>query len=141
MSSETTKDEISKLVAEEPDGGKRAHLLIMLKMLDRLDAVTTAMSEIKDDVVDHKTRFDEHREEFLKHALDEQALLNKGRGAWWVVVGVLIIAQSVVTWQFNRFLDAFDKVIERVSQHEVYIESHKMHHQMDHQMEERGKAK
>lgn len=137
MSSETTKEEISRLVAEEPDGGKRAHLLIMLKMLDRLDAVTTAMSEIKDDMVDHKTRFDEHREEFLEHAKDEQALLNKGRGVWWAVGGVLIIAQSVVTWQFNRFLDAFDKAVERVSQHEVYIETHKMHHQM----EERGKAK
>lgn len=111
-----TKEEISDLVGQEQDPGKRAHLMIMLRLLGSLESVTISAGQIERDLRSHKIEFGDHRKEFNDHVKDEESILNRGKGMWWSSLVFIALIQGIVLWQFNRFVDAFDRTLERVEE-------------------------
>jgi hypothetical protein len=101
-------DEIEKLLEQADTPRDRAFLLIMYKIADKLTDLDGAFHN-------HRKEYAAHREQdkvdrtlfnhkFDAHVTEEQALLNKGLGAWMVVTGVLIIVLGVGGWYVVRHI-------------------------------------
>jgi hypothetical protein len=80
--------EIEKLIGEEEDAKVRLQLMILNRINLALIANTNVTNSIRHDL-------DQHLEIFAERSKQQDALLNKGRGAWWVVMGALTFAQVV----------------------------------------------
>ena len=78
--------EIERLIAAEADPQARIHLMI----LNRINLSIVANTVVTKHVV---MRLDEHITKFNTHAKEQDELVNKGKGAGWVLGGILAIAQ------------------------------------------------
>lgn len=81
--------EIERLIGEEEDAKIRLQLMILNKINLALIANTNVTNSIRHDL-------DQHLEIFAEQTRQQDALLNKGRGAWWWISGSLVLAQVVV---------------------------------------------
>lgn len=100
--------ELDAMVAAENDPSKRATLMVLNAINRSLNQNTLVTHTVKDQLTDLKTEFQDHVLGFARHAKDEEALLNKGRGAWMALAWFLGVVQIAVgfainyTWETQR---------------------------------------
>lgn len=107
--SDKLQADIDLSIAAENDPRQRALLIILQSINRSLIANTRATQDTATGLALHSENFNKHLSNFEKHALNEEAIMNKGKGAWWVLTIVLTIAQSFViyAWRDSKFeLDA-----------------------------------
>jgi hypothetical protein len=80
--------EIERLITEEEDPKARLTLMVLNKINLALVANTNVTNSIRNDL-------DEHLKVFAVRAKEQDELINKGRGAWWVISGGLVLAQVI----------------------------------------------
>lgn len=80
--------DIESMIAAEEDPKARLQLMILNKINLALIANTNVTNLIRHDL-------DHHLEIFATRTKEQDALLNKGRGAWWIVSSGLVLAQVV----------------------------------------------
>jgi hypothetical protein len=85
--------DIEQMIIEEPDPKQRAFLVVLNSINQSLQANTVLTQTVSSKLEKHLTNFEEH-------AREEEALMNKGRGAWKVAAWVIGIAQviGVAVW-------------------------------------------
>ncbi len=107
--SDKLQTDIDLSIAAENDPRQRALLIILQSINRSLIANTRATQETAAELQKHGENFKSHLSNFEKHAVNEEAIMNKGKGAWWVLTIALTIAQSFViyAWRDSKFeLDA-----------------------------------
>ena len=89
--------DISQMIAAENDPKQRASLIVLHAISLSLEANTTTVRDIS-------TKLERHLETFATHTTTEQGLMNQGRGAMKIMIGVLALAQAiaVVMWNDGR---------------------------------------
>ena len=92
-----TTQEIETLIMKEGDPKQRAFLIVLNNINKSLLANTHTVRDVS-------AKLEEHLDNFAKHAEAEEALMNKGKGAWVVVAWVLGIVQLIGLgiWQSAR---------------------------------------
>lgn len=80
--------DIEQMILEESDKKQRAFLIVLHAINTNLIANTTTIREVS-------TKLETHLEQFEAHTTQENALLNKGRGAWKVLAWVIGTAQVI----------------------------------------------
>lgn len=80
--------DIEKMILEEEDKKQRAFLIVLNSINNSLIANTETIKDVSEKLDAHLTSYENHVEQ-------EDALLNKGRGAWWVVAWVIGVVQVV----------------------------------------------
>lgn len=83
-----TVHDIEQMIADEDDHKQRAFLIVLNSINNSLIANTHTIREVSTKLETHLTNFETHTKE-------EDALLNKGRGAWKVVAWVVTVAQVI----------------------------------------------
>ena len=92
-----TTQEIETLIMQEGDPKQRAFLIVLNNINKSLLANTHTVRDVSE-------KLEAHLENFASHAANEEALMNKGKGAWVVVAWVLGIVQLIGLgiWQSAR---------------------------------------
>ena len=89
--------DIDQLIMQEDDPKQRAFLIVLNSINNSLIANTETIKDISEKLDTHLTSYDKHVEQ-------EEALLNRGRGAWkvmaWVISGVQVIGLGI--WAMAR---------------------------------------
>jgi len=85
--------ELDAQVLAENDPSKRANLLVLTAIYRGLVANTAMTHEVREDLGGLKKDFKGHTDTFELHARHEEALLNKGKGAWFALAWFLGIVQ------------------------------------------------
>lgn len=80
--------DIESMIAAEDDSKQRAFLIVLNSINNSLVANTSTIRDISEKLETHLTNFDTHTQ-------NEEATLNKGRGAWRVIAAVLAQLQAV----------------------------------------------
>ncbi len=133
--SDKRQDDIERLIANEDDPKQRG-LMIVLQSINRsLIANTISTQSTQLEVEKHRQEFMQHLNNFEKHAMNEEAIMNKGKGAWWVLSAVLMVAQSFVIYAWR------DSRIEIESMKASAIESELLHGKLKSRIEYLEKAK
>lgn len=95
---EKVQDGIDALISKEDDPARRA-LLIVLQAINRsLEENTLATQQTQSSLGELRTDFGIHLTNFATHAINEEAIMNKGKGAWRVMAYVLSAVQAVAIW-------------------------------------------
>ena len=81
--------DIEDMIIKENDPHQRAFLVVLNSINISLVANTRTVTDIG-------RKLEAHLVNFEKHTTNEEALMNKGRGAWNILAWVLSIAQIVV---------------------------------------------
>lgn len=86
--------DIDQLIMQEDDPKQRAFLIVLNSINNSLIANTETIKDVSE-------KLDTHLTSYEKHVEQEDALLNKGRGAWkvmaWVISGVQVIGLGIWT--------------------------------------------
>lgn len=89
--------DIDQMILEEEDKKQRAFLIVLNSINKSLIANTETIKDVSEKLDAHLTSYENHVEQ-------EDALLNKGRGAWkvmaWVISGVQVIGLGI--WAMAR---------------------------------------
>jgi len=89
--------DIDQLIMQEDDPKQRAFLIVLNSINNSLIANTETIKDVSEKLDAHLTNYENHVEQ-------EDALLNKGRGAWkvmaWVISGVQVIGLGI--WAMAR---------------------------------------
>lgn len=89
--------DIDQLIMQEDDPKQRAFLIVLNSINNSLIANTETIKDVSEKLDAHLTSYENHVEQ-------EDALLNRGRGAWrvmaWVISGVQVIALGI--WAMAR---------------------------------------
>lgn len=80
--------DIEQMIVDEPDSKQRAFLVVLNSINQSLVANTALTQSVSNKLETHLTNFETHTKE-------EEALMNKGRGAWKVAAWVIGIAQMI----------------------------------------------
>lgn len=86
MSCQTS--DIEKMIMQEDDPKQRAFLIVLNSINNSLIANTDTIREVSD-------KLESHLEHFEAHTRAEDAMMNKGRGAWRVAAWVIGVAQII----------------------------------------------
>jgi hypothetical protein len=97
-----SRTEIDALIAAENDPQKRVQLMVLQSIHMSLVANTDLTRELATELQSHKTAFTKHVVAFTEHHQREEAMINKGKGAWMVTVWVLGIIQLVGIGLWNE---------------------------------------
>lgn len=116
-----TRDSILELIEAEQDGTKRAHLMIMLRILDSLERVSSTAVKIETDLALHKAEFDLYKSKFEVFESAGNALVNKGKGGIWITLILLGFLQSIVIYNLKEFSDALKDVTAITQQNRLNI--------------------
>lgn len=88
--------DIDKLIAEENDPKTRLHLMVMNSMNRNLianteatNAVATMVTNVSKDLEAHVERFESHTTAEEAYIKQQDAIINKGKGAWQVIAYVI----------------------------------------------------
>lgn len=84
-------DKIADLIEESNDPEKRALLIVLQSINLALVANTKTVNDIDEQLKAHLVLFNNHSKR-------EEAMLNKGRGAWWVMSWTLGLIQVGMIW-------------------------------------------
>lgn len=89
--------DIDQLIMAEDDPKQRAFLIVLNSINNSLIANTETIKDVSEKLDAHLTSYENHVEQ-------EEALLNRGRGAWrvmaWVISGVQVIGLGI--WAMAR---------------------------------------
>jgi len=85
--------DISLMIANENDPKQRAFLIVLNSINLALEANTATVREIS-------VKLEHLLDDFDTHVLEDERLVNQGRGAWKVVAWVIGIAQVMATGAF-----------------------------------------
>lgn len=80
--------DIEQMIMSEDDPKQRAFLIV-------LNSINRSLIANTDTIRDVSNKLEEHLEHFETHTKAEEALVNKGRGAWWVAAWVIGGAQVI----------------------------------------------
>lgn len=120
--------DIEKMIMQEDDPKQRAFLIVLNSINNSLVANTETIREVSD-------KLETHLENFENHSRTEEAMVNKGRGAWRVTAWVIGVAQiaGVFVWtqareevkEINISLKAEREVIGRLDTRITVLEAKK----------------
>lgn len=99
--SDRQQDEIDKLIRRENDPERRELMLVLQNINRSLIANTISTQQTQAEVEKHRQDFMVHLRNFEAHAMNEEAIMNRGRGAWMVLATVLTLAQGVAVYGWN----------------------------------------
>lgn len=116
-----TRDTILELIEAEQDGTKRAHLMIMLRILDSLEKVSITALKIETELSVHKLEFDEYKVKFSTFEKSGNELINKGKGAIWSAVVFIGMIQGLLVYQFSTLADTLKDLGGSVQQNTTNI--------------------
>ena len=89
--------DIDQMIMQEDDPKQRAFLIVLNSINNSLIANTETIKDVSEKLDAHLTSYENHVEQ-------EDALLNRGRGAWrvmaWVISGVQVIGLGI--WAMAR---------------------------------------
>lgn len=112
---DTNNDDISELIKLEDDPKNRALLIILQNINLSLIANTKTVNDIDEQLKNHM-------ELYNKRVMTEDALYNKGRGAWKVVSWLLGIVQIILVAlvahankQLDKYHDEYQALKTRVT--------------------------
>lgn len=90
---DATLSDIEKMILEENDPERRCMLIVLNAIAVNLHANTVLTQNLASKVEDHMVGF-------TAHVAAEEAMLNRGRGAWKVFAWVMTAAQALIvtTW-------------------------------------------
>lgn len=80
--------EIEQMIMQENDPKQRAFLIVLNSINNSLIANTDTIREVSDKLESHLANFEEHTR-------SEEALMNRGRGAWQIATWVIGVAQVI----------------------------------------------
>jgi hypothetical protein len=80
--------DIEQMILQEDDQKQRAFLIVLHSINKSLIANTETIREVSE-------KLETHLEHFETHTKAEEALVNKGRGAWWVAAWVIGVVQVI----------------------------------------------
>lgn len=89
---------LDALIAAENDSGKRTLLLLLSILNTNIMANTSTTERVSNELA-------KHLEAFNAHVMAEEAIMNKGKGAWKVLAAVLAMAQIVISFALVTLLD------------------------------------
>lgn len=95
---EKVQHDIDVLISAENDPARRAVLIVLQSINRSLEANTIATQQTQFSLGELRTDFGLHLTNFEKHAINEEAIMNKGKGAWRVMAYVLSAVQAVAIW-------------------------------------------
>lgn len=87
--------EIERLIAEENDPKVRLHLMVMNRINLSMIANTESTREVAATVQMIGTKLDNHLTHFEEHIRAEDAVINKGKGAWMIFAKVIACVQVI----------------------------------------------
>jgi hypothetical protein len=99
--------DIDKLIEEEDDPRKRLHLIVMNRINLSLVAHTQTIKAVS-------RKLEEHLEAFEKRSKDQDAMVNKGKGAWRIIAVVLGFLQVGSVWLGTMIIDDMKKTHEDI---------------------------
>lgn len=82
---------IEEMIALEDDPKIRLQLMVMNRINLSLIANTTTINEINNKLIEQVNRFEQHDRR-------EQAILNRGKGAWTLFMWGMLVMQSIIGW-------------------------------------------
>src|ERR1017187_6168510 len=85
--------EIDNLIKQANDPEKRITLMVLQQMSKSLYAINTITQGLEDKLIGVSEKLEDHTKM-------EEALMNKGKGAWWVIGAVLAAAQVIGVFIF-----------------------------------------
>jgi hypothetical protein len=94
---------IEAMIAAENDPGKRTLLLI-------LAAINTNLVSNTATTLATSTTLDSHIVSFGKHTKEEEAFLNRIKGAWRVLAGVLAIVQMLMGFALVTLMNKINNI-------------------------------
>ena len=98
---EKVQNDIDALISSENDHSKRAVLIVLQSINRSLIANTIATQKTQGDLETHRADFAVHLDNFSKHAMNEEMIINRGKGAWAVLAVVLSFAQAFALYGWN----------------------------------------
>jgi len=105
---EKVQNDIDALISAENDHSKRAVLIVLQSINRSLIANTIATEMTQIDMGKHRADFNLHLKNFEAHAMNEEAIMNKGKGAWWVMAFVLSMVQAIAIYGWNASRNEID---------------------------------
>jgi hypothetical protein len=97
--------EIERLIAAENDPKVRLQLMIINRLSLNICDVSLMMGEYGKKLDTHIDNFDIHLKNFETQTAKQESIINKGKGVWLVIPGILGMAQVVVGWMLIAALD------------------------------------
>ena len=95
---EKVQHDIDVLISAENDPARRAVLIVLQSINRNLEANTIATQQTQLSLGGLRTDFGTHLKNFETHAVNEELLISRGKGAWWVMAYVLSAVQAVAIW-------------------------------------------
>lgn len=84
----TNMADIEQMILNEDDPKQRAFLIVLNSINNSLIANTDTIRDVSEKLENHLTNFEEYTK-------TEEAMLNKGRGAWKVITWVISVVQII----------------------------------------------
>ena len=115
----TDAGSIEALIASENDPGKRTLLLILSSLNYNLIENTKTTEAVRRELTSHLKAFNSHVD-------SENEMLNKGKGAWKILIGLSYIVQVIIAFgvtMISNRIDSFDKDIIALRMADVRIET------------------
>lgn len=106
--------DIDAMIAQEDDSKQRAFLIVLNNINKSLVANTETIREVSD-------KLEQHLEHFDKHTREEEALMNKGRGAWRVATWVIGIAQVIGLGIWVQAREELKDIHQAVSKSQIQL--------------------
>lgn len=104
--------EIEDMIIKEDDPHQRAFLVVLNSINISLVANTRTVTDIG-------CKLEAHLINFESHTKNEEALMNKGRGAWNILAWVLSIAQIAVIGAYANMTNEISSLASQVHSHMV----------------------
>lgn len=117
--SDISEANLNSLIAAENDQGKRTLLLILYSLNTNLQANTRMTEAVSIDLAKHLS-------DYTARVKKDDALVNKGRGAWKVLAAVLTLMQLVISSSLVNLitrLGTIDSAITALQISDVRLES------------------
>jgi hypothetical protein len=102
--------ELDALIAAENDPSKLANLMVLNAINRSLTHNTSMTHNVNEGLSGLKKEFTAHVDNFANHAKIEEALLNKGRGAWMALAWFLGVLQVIVGYVIMDTRDSMRQV-------------------------------
>jgi len=111
--------DIESMIMQEDDPKQRAFLIVLNSINNSLVANTETIREVSEKLETHLTHFEEHTR-------NEEALLNKGRGAWKVAAWVIGVVQVIGLGIWSQARDEIKDIhasVQKVQTQLMQVES------------------
>ncbi len=126
---EKVQNDIDALISGENDPGKRAVLIVLQSINRSLIANTIATEITQENVVKLGADFSVHLKNFEGHAMNEEMLMARGKGAWWVLSVVLATMQAIAVYGWIASRNEIDGM--KAQAHDAEVTHLKMQARID----------